>query len=111
MCVCVCVCVENVALGKTIYESSGGDADSSNSTVADTVFDFCNDTNLNTSSPDTSWWTIDLFSNYRIRFIEITPQPGSLCPENSLCGRSAPIENHYTIVTAAILEVYFVAAV
>jgi len=78
--------VENVATNKVIYESSAED-DDNNVNATQTTHDFCNDSVGNTSSSEASWWTVDLVDTYRISFVEISPQPGSLCPENSLCGQ------------------------
>jgi len=72
-------------MNKMIYESSADEEETANATT--TTYDYCNDTIGNTTSFRASWWTVDLAAFYHISFVEINPLPGSLCPENSLCGR------------------------
>jgi len=74
-----------VARNKAVYESSEEEETPGNITTM--PYDFCNDSVGNVSSTEASWWTVDLAASYRISFVEINPQLGSLCPENSLCGQ------------------------
>jgi len=83
------MCAENVALDKLVYEWADDNDDDANTTT--TTYNFCNDSVTNTSSTEDSWWTIDLATDYRISYIEISPHPDSLCPENSLCGQFNPL--------------------
>jgi len=78
---------ENVALNKVIYESSSASEDTVAGNVTALTYDFCDHSVANTSASEASWFTVDLVASYRISFVEINPLPGSLCPENSLCGQ------------------------
>ena len=73
-------------MDKLIYESSEEDVEE-NGNYTEVPYNFCNNNITNYTSSEGSWWTIDLATTYRISFIEITPQLGSLCPEKATCGQ------------------------
>jgi len=75
----------NVALHKMVYESLEDVNDSGSYTQL--PYNFCISNDTGPASSEGSWWTIDLTASYHIGFVEISPQLGSLCPENSMCGQ------------------------
>lgn len=84
---------ENSASNKPLYKSAWPSTNSSEALASDNqtvnyVFNFCYVDPYSTVWTADTWWMIDLIKSSRIDYVEITPQLGSLCPENSQCGRT-----------------------